>query len=196
MPRLETPELVATIRRRTGQSQEDLARDLGVSFASVNAWERGRTEPRDLHRQQLDDIAERIGVRQGLTVLVIDDDPSARELAEAFVEVEVPDAEVILSASGADGLITLGSIKPDLVLLDVRMPGIDGIEVASAMTRVPGLERTVLVFVTSQDDPTTRARMERTSAADVVIKPLNREAIARCLALVEDEEAPRVEVVV
>ncbi len=194
MTRLATPDLVAAIRRANRQSQEDLARALGVSFASVNAWERGRTEPRDRHRAALDELAADVGIRQGLTVLIIDDDPEAADLAQAVVRLLEPEAEIRVAFNGSDGLLTLGSLKPDLVMLDIRMPGIDGIEVAEAMTRVPGLERTVLIFVTSSDDPETRARAAVTTAAELIAKPLTRADAERAIAYTRDESSQRVEV--
>ena len=114
-------------------SQEELARRLDVSFASVNAWERARTEPRAVHRKKLDEMAEELGIRQGLSVVVIDDEPDVCELAEVMIRTVDPTAIVTTATSGTDGLLACGALQPDLVLLDLRMPGLDGVKVARAM---------------------------------------------------------------
>ncbi|MBW3618612.1 MAG: response regulator [Actinobacteria bacterium] len=191
MSTLPTPALVARIRARTGQSQEDLARQLDVSFATVNAWERGRSAPRPVHRATLDALARDLGIRQGLSILVIDDDPDAAELARVHLERSSYDVVVQTAASGADGLLLLGSSKPDLVLLDVKMPGIDGFEVAAAMQRVPGLDHVILVFLTGASDDDLQERARRAGAADVVAKPITTERVTDLLELVAAADRER-----
>lgn len=189
--RLETPELVKTIRMRAEISQEELARRMDVSFASVNAWERGRTEPRAVHRMKLDEMAEELGVRQGLSVVVIDDEPDVCELAEVMIRAVEPSAIVTTATSGTDGLLACGALQPDLVLLDLRMPGLDGLEVADAMSRTEGLERTVLVFVTGTSQGSLRAAAEDV-AARVVTKPLTPPVIGELIELVDAVDTKRV----
>ena len=191
MARLETTELVATIRMKAEISQEELARRLGVSFASVNAWERGRTEPRAVHRLKLDSMAADLGIRQGLNLVVIDDEPDVVELAEAMVRSIEPDAMITTATSGTDGLLACGALKPDLVLLDVMMPGLNGLEVAEAMSRVEGLEDTVLVFVTGASDAPVLEQAERVSAR-VVVKPITRQVLLEVLSLVDGEDTRRI----
>jgi len=191
MARLETTELVATIRMKAEISQEELARRLGVSFASVNAWERGRTEPRAMHRLRLDQVAADLGIRQGLNLVVIDDEPDVVELAEAMVRSIEPDAVITTATSGTDGLLACGALKPDLVLLDVMMPGLNGLEVAEAMSRVEGLEDTVLVFVTGSSDAPVLEQAARV-AARVVVKPITRQVLLEVLALVDGEDTQRI----
>ena len=189
--RLETPELVKTIRMTAEISQEELARRLDVSFASVNAWERGRTEPRDVHRMKLDEMAEELGIRQGLSVVVIDDEPDVCELAEVMIRTVEPSALVTTATSGTDGLLACGALQPDLVLLDLRMPGLDGIKVARAMSRTEGLERSVLVFVTGMTSGSLREAAERV-AARVVTKPLTPFGVEELIALVDAEDTRRI----
>ena len=191
MSTLPTTALVARIRARTGQSQEELARELDVSFATVNAWERGRSEPRPAHRRVLDRLAADLGIRQGLTVLVIDDDEDAAVLAQAHLERSRPDVHVSTATNGSDGLLLLGTMKPDLVLLDVRMPGIDGFEVAAAMGRVEGLDHVILVFVTGVSDPDLPARAQAAGAAEVIAKPVTADVVDRLLEFVAEADRER-----
>ena len=64
------PTLVKEVRRQLSISQEDLARDLGVSYATVNRWENGQAKPSKLARAQLDAFCERM---QAAGVLDLDE---------------------------------------------------------------------------------------------------------------------------
>lgn len=172
-------------------SQEELARRLDVSFASVNAWERGRTEPRAVHRMKLDEMAEELGIRQGLSVVVIDDEPDVCELAEVMIRAVEPGAIVTTATSGTDGLLACGALQPDLVLLDLRMPGLDGVSVARAMSRTEGLERSVLVFVTGMTSGSLREAAEEV-ASRVVLKPLTPSIMESLIALVDAPDTRRI----
>lgn len=191
MSTLPTSALVARIRAKTGQSQEDLAHRIGVSYVTVNSWENARSEPRAGRRRQLDELAAELGIRQGLSVLIIDDDPDAAALAEAYLSRSSYDVDVRTATSGSDGLLLLGSLRPDLVLLDVRMPGIDGFEVAAAMGRVPGLEDVILVFVTGTNEPGLHERARLAGASEVVAKPITRETIDGLLETVARADQAR-----
>ncbi len=54
------PELVKEVRRQLGISQEELAHELGVSFATINRWENGKTTPSKLVRKKLDAFCEKM----------------------------------------------------------------------------------------------------------------------------------------
>jgi transcriptional regulator with XRE-family HTH domain len=54
------PELVKEVRRQLGFSQEELAHELGVSFATINRWENGKTTPFKLARAQFDAFCEKM----------------------------------------------------------------------------------------------------------------------------------------
>lgn len=170
MGSLVTTDLVARIRAAAGITQEELARQLGVSFPTVNAWERGRAEPRAYHRASLDALAKAHGIIQGLSVLIIDDDGDVARVMRSLLEAHLDDVVVSIANGGAEGLLMCGAIKPDMVLLDVRMPGLDGLDVADALSSVDGLERTRLVFVTGQVDDELLAAAER-DARPLLRKP-------------------------
>ena len=60
----DLPALLKEIRRQLALSQEDLARELGVSFATVNRWENGQVKPSKLAKAQLDNFCAKM-IRQG-----------------------------------------------------------------------------------------------------------------------------------
>ncbi len=169
---LSTPELVAEIRRVAGETQEGLARRLGVSFPTVNAWERGRSSPRANHRRQLEELAGQLGITSEISVLVIDDDPTTGAVVEAAAE-EVDAAITVESAlNGWEGLVRCGALRPSLIFLDILMPGIDGIEVARRLPDIADLERTEVVFVTSTTDEAILTRA-RSLGHSLLAKPLD-----------------------
>ncbi|MFH1314390.1 MAG: helix-turn-helix transcriptional regulator [Candidatus Eisenbacteria bacterium] len=69
---MDYPALLKEIRSQLGLSQEDLARELGVSFASVNRWENGQFKPSKLARAQLDSFCMRMARRGKLKLSLVD----------------------------------------------------------------------------------------------------------------------------
>lgn len=178
---LSTPELVSRIRAANGDTQEGLARRLGVSFPTVNSWERGRSAPKPGHRQVLEELAASLGVGQELVVLVIDDDPVTAELVRAAA-VDVDAAVRVDSAlSGWEGLVKCGALQPHLLFLDVMMPGIDGLEVAERLPAIEGLSALRVVFVTASQSPEVLARAAALGNA-VLTKPLELADLTEVMA--------------
>jgi DNA-binding response OmpR family regulator len=108
------------------------------------------------------------------TVLIVDDDRQLRKLLRAYLEQE--SVVVIEAASGEDALATIDRAAPALVLLDVRLPGIDGFEVLrrldTAGARVP------VMLVTSLEDEVDQLVGYRLGAVDYVVKPVSPKVLA------------------
>lgn len=193
MRAVPTTELVARIRDVGVLTQERLARQIGVSFATVNAWERGRSEPRAHHRATLERLADSLGIDQGFTALVIDDDPDAALLIETLLPHVIETATIAVATSGADGLLMCGAMSPDLVFLDLRMPGIDGLEVAQSLQRIDGLERTQVILVTGDYDVGVAGKAIDAGVAAVLEKPYTTDEFRVCvtdvLARRDDEQS-------
>ena len=155
---LPTAQLVAELRARSRTTQEELARRLGVSFSTVNAWEAGRSEPQPRHRRRLEQMASGFSEDDaGLKVLVVDDDPTDLRLIEALVAdaaAVLGTAAVVVGESDAmRALITLGRMRPAVVFMDVIMPGLDGFELADRIAELGGFDGPRLVLVTAGRDP-------------------------------------------
>lgn len=121
-----------------------------------------------------------------LRVLIADDEPPARRKLRALLEAE-PD--FALACECADGLEAVAHLRDeafDLALLDVRMPGLDGLEVVRAV----GPERLPpVVFVTAHDDRAVQAF--ELHALDYLLKPYDAERFAAMLARARREIAGR-----
>lgn len=117
------------------------------------------------------------------TVLVADDEATIVELVRFTLEDDR--VRVLEAADGHGALAVARAARPDLVLLDVRMPGIDGVEVCRRLRREPGLEHTRIVMLTAAAQAADRQRALRAGADDYLTKPfspLALFAIVRALA--------------
>lgn len=113
-----------------------------------------------------------------MKVLVVDDESLARERLVRLLAKLAPDAQCLLAEGGEQALQLVHSEAPDLMLLDIRMPGIDGIEVAA---RVAGLEQPpAVIFCTAYDEHALEALQHQVSA--YLLKPVREAALAEALA--------------
>lgn len=107
------------------------------------------------------------------TILHVEDEPDIREIA-AIGLGEVAGYDVLSCATAAEALDAVrGERKPDLVLLDVMMPDMDGTELLAALRREPGMAGVPVVFVTAKTEPAEMAPLHHAGAADVVTKPFD-----------------------
>ena len=112
-----------------------------------------------------------------LRVLVVDDEPLARERLSHMVE-ELPAAELAgVAASGEEAVLLAGRLRPEVVLLDIRMPGMDGLEVARHLARMP--EPPAVIFTTAFEQHALAAFDAQ--AAGYLLKPVRPDKLAEAL---------------
>jgi diguanylate cyclase (GGDEF)-like protein len=105
------------------------------------------------------------------TVLVVDDDPTLRLLVRGALE---PEGLAVEEAGDGEGALhAFERFAPELVLLDVQMPGMDGFHVCQEIRRRPGGDRTPVVMLTGLDDTDSIRRAYELGATDFITKPLN-----------------------
>jgi DNA-binding NarL/FixJ family response regulator len=113
------------------------------------------------------------------TVLIVDDHAGFRHAARALLEAEGFDV-VGESATGGEGLADADRLRPDLVLLDVGLPDVDGIEVAGRLARTGG---PVVVLTSSRDASDYAPHVERCGACGFIPKAeLSGSALAALAA--------------
>ncbi len=105
-------------------------------------------------------------------VLVVDDDRINRTLLEVMLQPE--GFEIESAASGEAALLAIATNPPDLVLLDVLMPGMDGYQVASELKRNPVTRHIPLIMITALDDRDTRMLGLAAGAENFMTKPVDR----------------------
>src|SRR5688500_2793725 len=103
-------------------------------------------------------------------ILVVDDNEQNRALARATLELENYDVE--LAKDGEAALRCFVARVPDCVLLDVRMPGVDGFETCRRMRALPGGKDVPIIFLTASRDVDTFDRAQSCGADDFVTKPV------------------------
>jgi signal transduction histidine kinase/CheY-like chemotaxis protein len=113
----------------------------------------------------------------GKILLVIDEDPAVRQVMERLASRE--GYEFVAAAGGEEGLKLAREKRPDLITLEVVMPGIDGWTVLKALKADPQLSGIPVVMVSISDD---RDRGLAMGAADYLVKPVDRERLAGILA--------------
>ncbi|MCK6539068.1 MAG: response regulator transcription factor [Anaerolineales bacterium] len=118
-------------------------------------------------------------------ILVIDDEPSITKLVGAYLEPE--GYEVYTAADGNAGLKAARAFKPDLIILDVMLPGMDGIELLSRLRRESDV---YVIMLTAKTEETDKIVGLSVGADDYVTKPFSpRELVARVKAALRRIEA-------
>lgn len=107
-----------------------------------------------------------------ITILIVDDEIVSRYTMEALLESE--NHTLVFAENGEQGLQKAETLQPDLVLLDVMMPGMNGFEVCRRLRANPKFQELPVVMVTAWDEPTARTRCLEIGANDVICKPFNR----------------------
>jgi len=108
---------------------------------------------------------------EGARVLIVDDEAPIRLLCRVNLEAE--QMEVLEAADGPTGLETARREKPDVILLDVMMPGLDGWRVAEELLEDPATSSIPIVFLTARAELRDRARGLDLGGLDYVTKPFN-----------------------
>jgi two-component system response regulator AlgR len=112
-----------------------------------------------------------------MKLLIVDDEPPARDRLRRLLE-EIGDCEVIAeAANGEEALAMCGDATPDIVLLDVRMPGLSGIEVARHIDSLE--DPPAVIFTTAYDQYAVEAF--ETEAVGYLLKPVRKEKLAHAL---------------
>ena len=116
-----------------------------------------------------------------IRTLIVDDEPLARDRLRGFLKAE-PAVEVIGECgSGTDAIVAIRSAAPDLVFLDMQMPGCDGLQV---LAELPEGKRPAIVFATAHEKFAVDAF--DVSAVDYLLKPFDRERLQQALRRVQD----------
>ena len=115
-------------------------------------------------------------------ILVVDDSPT--QLANLVKICEAHGHETVTATNGMEGVETAKKEKPDLILMDVVMPELNGFQATRKITRDPETQHIPVVLVTTKDQHTDKVWGERQGAAGYIIKPPQEsELVAKINAL-------------
>ena len=110
------------------------------------------------------------------TILVIEDDPDIRELLSFSLAKE--GWSVIMAEDGEEGLAALPSANPDCVVLDIMLPGMDGLEVLRALKADPARKRLPVIMTTAKGEESDVVAGLELGAEDYVVKPYSPKVLA------------------
>ncbi|WP_205678954.1 HD-GYP domain-containing protein [Aquisphaera insulae] len=105
-------------------------------------------------------------------ILIVDDEPSGRRALESLLLGQ--GYGLAFATNGPEALVLARRMEPDLILLDVMMPGMDGIEVLKRLRSIPRLGEIPVILVTALDDRASRLAGLEAGADDYVTKPIDR----------------------
>lgn len=113
-------------------------------------------------------------------VLVVDDDQQTAEGLSDMVSLLGHETEIALSPRTA--IESIQRRTPMLILLDLNMPGVDGLEVCRYIKRDPAAGSAPVIFITAEDDPTIIEKAKEAGASGYMVKPVAFEALETVLA--------------
>ena len=111
------------------------------------------------------------------TVLYVDDEPDIRQIVQMSLGL-APQLTIHTADSGEDALRLAGELRPDLIMLDVMMPGLDGPSTLQRLRSNPALAPIPVVFMTAKAMPDEVARFRQLGAAGVIPKPFDPMRLA------------------
>lgn len=183
---------------------KDVAEQCHVSKVSVLRWIRqgeieSYTTPGGHHRIRREDFhkfaakfkipvdEEVVGARPGQVIVVADDDPGVRDLVTSALKREVKGATIHTAADGYEAFFLIGRVKPDLVILDIKMPQLDGLEVCRKIRANPELREMQVFIITGFTKDFPREKILECGADACMEKPFDllkfTEEVNRLLTL-------------
>jgi CheY-like chemotaxis protein len=113
-------------------------------------------------------------------ILYVDDDASMREMVRAALAGQ-EDFSVVTCASGFEALIIVGQLRPDLILMDVAMPRMDGVQTLECLRAMELGHHTPVVFLAAGASPTELRRLQVASAAEVILLPFEARELPQLI---------------
>ncbi len=110
-------------------------------------------------------------------VMYVEDEPDIQAVARVALQA-VGGFTVCICSSGEEALREIQGFQPDLILLDVMMPGMDGPGTLTALRAQPGFERVPVAFMTAKVQPSEVEHYKSLGALDVVAKPFDPMKLA------------------
>jgi CheY-like chemotaxis protein len=108
----------------------------------------------------------------GKRILIIDDEPDIREVAQMSLEM-ISGWQVITAQSGDEGITKAKQERPDAILLDAMMPGMDGPTTFRKLQEDPSTRRIPVIIFTAKVQPADRRRFAELGVKDVITKPFD-----------------------
>jgi twitching motility two-component system response regulator PilH len=112
-------------------------------------------------------------------VLIVDDSPTEVHVLQSLLEKN--GHEVIVATSGEDGIVVAKETLPDVVLMDVVMPGMNGFQATRQLSKQAETSHIPVIIVTTKDQETDKVWAKRQGATDYIVKPVQEKALVEHL---------------
>jgi two-component system OmpR family response regulator len=122
------------------------------------------------------------------SILYVEDDLDIQALVTLMLS-SMGDFDVTACSSGSEALAAAGKLRPDLLLLDVMMPGMDGLATLSALRKLSNTMRTPAIFMTTKVQPSEIAHYYSVGAIGVIAKPFESMQLVQQLRRLWEEHA-------
>ena len=116
-------------------------------------------------------------------ILIVDDSPTERHVLNDMLTRA--GFEVVASDNGEDAIVKARQVKPDLILMDVVMPGLNGFQATRAISRDPETRGIPIIMCTSKSQETDKIWGMRQGARDYVVKPVRRDELLAKIATLD-----------
>ena len=114
------------------------------------------------------------------SIISVDDSSTMRRMVSFTLKAAGYD--VIEASDGAEALNLLKSRTVDLVISDINMPNLDGLELTRRLRQLPGFIRTPILLLTTESDPTKKAEGRAAGATGWIVKPFNQDQLLAVVA--------------
>jgi twitching motility two-component system response regulator PilH len=122
----------------------------------------------------------KVGAMSIRKILIVDDSPTERHVLNDMLTRA--GYEVVASDNGEDAILKAKALKPDLILMDVVMPGLNGFQATRAISRDPETRAIPIILCTSKSQETDKIWGMRQGARDYIVKPVNRDELLEKIA--------------
>jgi CheY-like chemotaxis protein len=112
-----------------------------------------------------------------MKVLIVDDDPDVRRIAQICLE-QLGGMKVVEASSADEGLAQAAAERPDVVLLDIMMPRVDGLAALASLRANPATAMIPVVFLTARSAEDRDSLLRRTGARGLLTKPFDPTTLA------------------
>ena len=119
------------------------------------------------------------------TILIIDDSPTELHLFQNMLEKS--GFETLVADSGEDGIRQAETARPDCILMDVVMPGMNGFQATRKLTHDPRTSNIPVIMITSKDQETDKIWGMRQGAVEYIVKPIGQKELVQKIKTVMAE---------
>jgi len=123
-------------------------------------------------------------------ILIIDDDHDYSQMLKSAIAVDLPDAEITVTDDGYEGLMLIGEIKPQLVILDIKMPKLDGFQVLELLKNRRNEHEMKVLVVSGYLDQETKNQLSRTIANYALDKLSDINVLIKTIVSIVKSEKP------